>query len=116
MKRTASNEVIKEGAVKKADVGANAMEQLVKDWANGNEDDAKDWLAALNKQKIRHLQALKELSADEDGWIKLLSDVRQSENMLATKLKLWKQSQPISPVAAMQIDREGKLTCSICSP
>ena len=113
MKRTASNEVVEEGAVKKANVDVNAMEQLVKEWAKGSEERVGRWIEALKRQDVDDLQALKELSADKDGWIKLLSDVRQSENLLATKLKSWKQSQPGSPVEGVPIDRDGKLSCSI---
>jgi hypothetical protein len=115
MKRIASKEVVKEGSVKKADVGANAIELLVKEWAHGNEERVGRWIKALNEQDIDHLQALIELSAVKDGWSKLLSDIRQSENMLATKLKLWKESQQTSPVEAMQIDRDSKSNCSLHS-
>jgi hypothetical protein len=108
MKRIASDEVVKEGAVKKADVGANAMEQLVKEWAEGNEDDTKDWLAVLGKQKIRRLQSLKDLCTNEKGWEVVWSRINDEEPMLATKLKLWKESQPGSPVEGMQIDQDGK--------
>jgi hypothetical protein len=110
MKRIASNEVVKEGSVKKADVGADAIERLVKEWAKGDEERAGRWIKAISAQDVDDLQALKELCTNEEGWEGMLSDFNKSSEtrMLATKLKLWKQSQPISPVAAMQIDREGK--------
>jgi hypothetical protein len=139
MKRTASQELAQGGTLKKLDVGSGGdkggigptassggevsdpvsaagggeLEHLVREWADGNDERVGRWIKALNEQDIENLQALRDLSTDDENWERVRSNVGEKQPMLATKLKLWKESQPISPVEAMQIDGDGKSTRSL---
>jgi len=121
MKRSASRDLQKKEKTKKVDHANDAipivvaqgdeLQDLVAGWADNNQERTGRWMKAMREQDIETMQALQELSSDEAGWDQLIVNLRATQNMLATKLKIWKAQEGMFRFALLDFP-----TCFLTCP